>query len=174
MKLDITFNPPEHKGWKLQYQRQHNSVGCWQAQKGIHTLFVDSPDKLIPAIDERERITVRLKHPIKVLYKGQYDNAFQPAEVHTIANDLVYIRGSNGKEETTWLEHLRPGHKDEYGKGLMIHDSKENRRMLETGIKLRREAAELTKKAEELVRRVKRVTDADVLVAAKCGHANPP
>lgn len=167
MSLEITFNPPEHKGWKLQYQRTHNSVGCWQATKGIHTLFADSPEKIIPAIDEREKITVRIKHPIKALYKGQYDNAFRPADVHTVANNLVYIRGSDGKEQTTWLEHLRPGHKDEYGQALLIHDSKENRKLLETGIKLRRHAAVLTKKADELVRKVKRVTDADVLIAAK-------
>jgi hypothetical protein len=165
--IEIKIDPSEHKGWTLKYAEQHDLEHNWSATKGIGYLFADTPKNLILAIDEREKITVRLKPPIKVLYKGQYDNAFQPADVHTVANNVVYIRGSNGKEETTFLDSLRPGNKDQYGCGILIHDCKENRKLLNEGIQLRREAADLTKKAEELVRRVKRVTDADVLIAAK-------
>lgn len=164
--MNIKIEPEEHKGWKLKYSEQHDSKNNWTATKACGYLFAETPKALIAAIDEREELTVRLKKPLKVLYRGQYDNTFTHAEVHAVCKDVVYIRTPKG-EVMMFLSQLRPGEKQEYGRGIMIHDTKANHRLLQQGIKLRRQASELTKKAEAMVLQVSKVTDADILIAAK-------
>ena len=165
--MKITIEPNTHKGWSIEWREDHENRNNWMAKKGAAMLFADTPTLLIREIDETEVVRARLNPPLKVLFRGRYDNSFFPAVIHTVCNGTIYVTKktpTGEKEESAFISDLKE--KDGGSFACIIHDSKKNHAILKRGIALRRRAKELTKQSEILASTVKVVTEADILIAA--------
>lgn len=167
--MKITIEPNTHKGWSIEWREDHENRNNWMAKKGSAMLFADTPTLLVREIEKNEVVRARLNPPLKILFKGRYDNAFCEAIIHTVCDGTAYLTRQSGKEackdETVFLSDLKE--KENSHRAVAIHDTKSNRAILNKGVALRKKSQELNKKAEALAITVKTVTEADILIAAK-------
>lgn len=162
----VTISPTTYKGWNLSYRDDHQNRNNWSGRKSGDSVFADTPQLLLAAIDEHEQVTARLNPPIKALVRGKYSSSFVPCVIHSVCRHQIYYTEKNGKENVSLLDYLKPGNTDSH-RDLFIHDTKGNHALLAKGVKLMKQSSLLKKQAEELTKSVKCVLDADILIAAK-------
>ncbi|MDE2099458.1 MAG: hypothetical protein KGL39_19560 [Patescibacteria group bacterium] len=167
-KPEIKIEPSIYKGWGLSFTDSRQDKNFTGKRNGEYK-FADSLKALLEQIDEAERIFVKFKKPIKCLWKDAYSCRFVPVQIHALCGETIYFRTDKGEEKTGFMPDLRPEQAKARGSmaSIYIFDHAKNHRLLTRGVELKTKATELNKQAEELAGKVERITEADILVAAK-------
>jgi len=161
----ILLEPNEYKGWFLSWAESHDNKNNFRAQKGAAFLFAAQPKELIAKIDEAETVTVKLKKPIKALWRDQYGHSKREVvEIHSLIRDCVYFTLESGEERYCWLKDLKPEEKNDR---KFIQCCPHNDRILKKHQKMVDKIRFMNAMNEELLKSLKLVTDADVILAAK-------
>lgn len=163
----LKIEPDNYRGWKLGWAKSHDGKSDWRAEKGSHSLFADSLDSLAEKVNRAERVTVRLDPPLDVLVRDRWNGSgdLKPAQLWSVCDDVAYLRLAGGGDETVFLSELRPdaGAENErvFWAGPDAADNLRQQALVAERVR------ELHGELAALKRAMRRVTDADVLLAAK-------
>lgn len=166
-EYEIKIEPSEYKGWHLSYCKQ-NSERNFRAAKAGDWRYAESLAELLREVDAAEQVALRLNPPMRVLFKDHYGTAFEPATIDAVVGGRLYLTTAKG-QRTSNVENLHPP-KDgagSYGRDTIIHDSKANHAIMKRGVELLKKSKEIARQAEQMAGKVRVVTEADVLLAAK-------
>lgn len=159
----ITITPSEYKGWKMEFDEHadgHNRQFFF-ARKGKQFVDAHNLKTLMVVIDKAEKLTVKFKTPIKCMM--QLYGKWERLSVHTICGDTIYWISSEGEQGSEFLSNLKNEHRTLY------LDTPENVNRINDTVKIRKKAEDLTRKADDLKKKWIKLTEADLMLAAKEG-----
>lgn len=166
-KIKVKLDPDEYRGWKLSFAKSHDRESDWQARKNGTALYANCPESLYWKIEETEKKARRIEPPIRALWLAGFGKpGWQAVEIHTIIGNGFHFRTVLDGEEH--FEQMRSVSldRDQNRERKFIFHSDENLEVMAKARKAREKSQKAEREAEQLMRTLRPVSDADLQLAA--------
>lgn len=170
-KIKVILDPQEYRGWTLSFCKSHDRQSDWQARKNGAFLSANCPEQLYWKIEEEEKQAQRIEPPIRALWKSPWGGrpGWIQVEIHTLVGKGCHFRVvEDGQEHFANLRDFSLD-RESNRERRFIHDSTENRDLMAEARKEEEKMNRASRKMEELLARLRPVSDADVEIAARGG-----
>lgn len=157
----ITIEPSSYRGWEMEFNEHADgfNVPFFKARKGRQTVQASSPKGLMHEIDNAEKLTAKFKTPIKAMRQGYGE--WERINVHTVCGDRIYYVDAKGEQGSEFITNINNDHRPIY------LDTAENVERINEVVKLQKRASDLSRKADEIKKTWIKLTEADIMLAAR-------
>ena len=159
-EFNIQITPSSYKGWDIEFDEYADEFNrqFFVARKGSQVVSASKIGGIIHAIEGAEKLTAKFNPPIKVLYLDY--SKWVRVEIHSICNETFYYTTEEGKQGSEFVTNLKSDHRK------FVLDTPENVALINEQVKLNKKAGLLKRKAEETGGKIRKLTEADLMIAA--------